>query len=157
MVLSINLGKLLYVDFPSSSAVNESTCNEGDLGLIPGLGRSPGEGNSYPLQYSGLENSMDCKVHRVAKSGTQLSSFHTSFWNRQIGLLRLSVPVNNWKLLFGLHKWICAGREVVTTSKVWAVLCFELFWTVCLGVSWLLCSGTSVAVIIITLLSSWSD
>ena len=37
----------------------ESTCNAGDLGLIPGLGRSPGEGNDYPLQYSGLENSMD--------------------------------------------------------------------------------------------------
>ena len=40
----------------------------GDLGLIPGLGRFPGEGNSYPLQYSGLENSMDCMVHRVAKN-----------------------------------------------------------------------------------------
>ena len=39
-----------------------------DLGLIPGLGGSPGEGNSYPLQYSGLENSMDCVVHGVAKS-----------------------------------------------------------------------------------------
>ena len=46
------------VGFPSSSAGKESTCNEGDLGLIPGLGRSPGEGNGYPLQYSGLEKSM---------------------------------------------------------------------------------------------------
>ena len=42
--------------FPSSSAGKESTCNVGDLGSIPGLGRSPGEGNGYPLQYSGLEN-----------------------------------------------------------------------------------------------------
>ena len=42
---------------------------EGDLDLIPGLGRSPGEGNSYPLQYSDLENSMDSKVHGVAKTG----------------------------------------------------------------------------------------
>ena len=42
----------------------------GDLGLVPGLGRSPGEGNSYPLQYSRLENSMDCIVHRVAESDT---------------------------------------------------------------------------------------
>ena len=48
----------------------------GDLGSIPGLGRSPGEGNGYPLQYSGLENSMDCVVHGVAKSQTQLSDFH---------------------------------------------------------------------------------
>ena len=40
------------------SAGKESACNRGDLGLIPGFGRSPGEGNAYPLQYSGLENSM---------------------------------------------------------------------------------------------------
>ena len=46
------------------------------LCLIPGSGRSPGEGNSYPLQYSGLENSMDSIVHGVAKSQTQLSDFH---------------------------------------------------------------------------------
>ena len=45
----------------------------GDLGSIPRLGRSPGEGNSYPLQYSGLENSMDCIVHGVAKSQTRLN------------------------------------------------------------------------------------
>ena len=48
----------------------------GDLGLIPGLGRSPGEGKGYPLQYSGLENSMDCIVCGVVKSQTQLSDFH---------------------------------------------------------------------------------
>ena len=50
------------------SAGKESACNAGDLGLIAGLGRSPGEGRGYPLQYSGLENSMDCRVHRIAKS-----------------------------------------------------------------------------------------
>ena len=58
------------------SAGKESACNVGDLDPIPGLGRSPGEGNSYPLQYSGLENSMDCLVHGVAKSWIQLSDFH---------------------------------------------------------------------------------
>ena len=52
--------------FPGSSAGKESTCNAGDLGSIPGLGRSPGEGKGYPLQYSGLENSMNCIVHGVA-------------------------------------------------------------------------------------------
>ena len=46
--------------FPGGSASKESACNAGDLGLIPGLGRFPGEGKGYPLQYSGLENSMDC-------------------------------------------------------------------------------------------------
>ena len=50
------------------SGGKESSCNAGDLGSIPGLGRSPGEGNSYPLQYSGLENSMDSIVHGVTKS-----------------------------------------------------------------------------------------
>ena len=62
--------------FPRGSAGKESACNVGDPGLIPGLGRSPGEGNGYPLQYSGLENSMDCIVHAVAKSWTRLSDFH---------------------------------------------------------------------------------
>ena len=50
-----------------------------DLGSIPGLGRSPGEGKSYPLQYFGLENSMDCTVHGVTKSWTQLSNFHFNY------------------------------------------------------------------------------
>ena len=50
-----------------------------DAGLIPGLGRSPGEGKGYPLQYSDLENSMGCIVHGVAKSRTQLDNFHFHF------------------------------------------------------------------------------
>ena len=61
--------------FPDGSVGKGSVCNVGDLGLIPGLGRSPGEEKGYPLQYSGLENSMDCTVHGVAKSRTQLSTF----------------------------------------------------------------------------------
>ena len=64
---------LVFHGFPCGSAGKESTCNAGDLGLIPGLGRSPGEGKGYPLQYSGLENSMECIVHGVTKSRTQLS------------------------------------------------------------------------------------
>ena len=62
--------------FPGGSDSKESACNAGDLGSIPGLGRSPGEGKSYPLQYSGLENSMDCIILGVAKSQTQLNDFH---------------------------------------------------------------------------------
>ena len=53
--------------FPGGSAGKESTCNAGYPGSIPGLGGSPGEVKGYPLQYSGLENSMDYIVHRVAK------------------------------------------------------------------------------------------
>ena len=57
-----------HLGFPCGLAGKESACNVGDLGFIPGLGRFPGEGKGYPLQYSGLENSMDCIVHGVAKS-----------------------------------------------------------------------------------------
>ena len=63
--------------FPGNSNGNESVCNEGDLGSIPGLGRSPGEGKGYPLQYSGPENSMDCIVHGVSNSQTRLNDFHS--------------------------------------------------------------------------------
>ena len=61
------------------TAGKESAYNVGDLGLIPGLGRSPGEGNGYPLQYSGPENSMDYIVHGVEKSWTRMSNFHFHF------------------------------------------------------------------------------
>ena len=57
----------VFLGFPGGSAGKESACNAGNLGLIPGLGRSHGEGKGYPLQYSGLENSMDCIVHGVAR------------------------------------------------------------------------------------------
>ena len=67
---------VLIMGFPCGSAGKESTRNAGDLGLIPGLGRFPGEGEGYPLQYSGLENSMDYTVHGITKSRTQLSNLH---------------------------------------------------------------------------------
>ena len=54
--------------FPDSSVGKESACSAGDPGSILGSGRSPGEGTGYPLQFSGLENSMDCIIHGVAKS-----------------------------------------------------------------------------------------
>ena len=59
--------------------VKKSACNAGDLGWIPGLGRSPGEGKGYPLQYSGLKNSMDCTVYGVTKSRTRMNDFHFHF------------------------------------------------------------------------------
>ena len=69
--------------FPCSSVGKESACSAGDWGSIPGLGRSPGEGNGKPLQYPGLENLMDrgawwAAVHEVAKSQTQLSDLARS-------------------------------------------------------------------------------
>ena len=65
--------------FHVSSVGKESACNATDPGSIPGLGRSPGEGKGYPLQYSGLENSMDNAVHGVTKSWTPVRNFHFHF------------------------------------------------------------------------------
>ena len=62
--------------FPCGSVGKESACNAGDLDSIPGLGRSPGEEKSYPLQYSGLENSMDCVIDSVAKRRMGPRDFH---------------------------------------------------------------------------------
>ena len=59
-----------------AQVVKNPSASTGGVSFIPGLGRSPGEGKGYPLQYSGLENSMDCIVHGVSKSRTQLSDFH---------------------------------------------------------------------------------
>ena len=76
----------MSVSFPDGSEGKASACNVGDLGSIPGLGRSPGEGNGNPLQYSGLENPMDrgawwATVYGVTKSRTQLSDFTSlHFW-----------------------------------------------------------------------------
>ena len=75
-VLSSGLRKGSLFGFPDSSLSRESSCNVGDLGLIPGLGRSPGERKDYPFQYSGLEKSMDYIVHGVAKNRTRLIDFH---------------------------------------------------------------------------------
>ena len=69
----------VFLGFPCGSGGKESTCNVGNLGSIPGLGKYPGEGKSYPLQCSGLENSMDCIVHGVTKSQTRLNNFHFTF------------------------------------------------------------------------------
>ena len=68
----IKVWQFYFLSFPDSSVGKESACKAGDLGLIPGLGRSAGEGKGDLLQYSGLEDSMDCIVHGVTKSRTRL-------------------------------------------------------------------------------------
>ena len=76
---SENPGPLRAKSTLPGPAGKEYSCNTGDLGWIPGLGISPGEGKGYPLQYSVLENPMDCIVHGVAKSRTRLNNFHSHF------------------------------------------------------------------------------
>ena len=63
--------------FPCGSAGKESAYDVRDLGSIPGLGRSPGERNGYPLQYSNLENSLLCVVHGVEESRSRLNEFYS--------------------------------------------------------------------------------
>ena len=97
----------IFCWLPCGSAGNESTCNAGDLGSIPGLGRPPGEGKGDPLQYPGLENFMDYIVHEVAKSQTWLSNFHftsSCLLHWQAGSLPLAPP---GKPKFYLFIWQC--------------------------------------------------
>ena len=103
----------IFWDFPGGSDGKASAYNAGDLGSIPGLGRSPGEGNDNPLQYSCLENPMDT-VHRVAKSGTRLNDFTFTFIQY---LKSQSWRKNNKNVRFGilweelkLQKWYLAGQ-----------------------------------------------
>ena len=97
IILEFPLLNIAISGFPGGSGGKESACNAGDWDLIPGLGRSPGEGNGNPLQYFCLENSMDrgtwwATVQGVAKSRTRLSDYHFHFsclcLSRTIGMLQ---------------------------------------------------------------------
>ena len=83
----------VLLGFPCVSAGKESACKAGDLGSIHGLGRSPGEGEGNPFQYSGLENSMDCIVHGVTKSWTQQSNFHFTWSTFGHGRVKVKISV----------------------------------------------------------------
>ena len=90
---------MYLMGFPDSSVGKESTCNAGDPGSIPGSGRSAGEWKDYPLQYSGLENSMGCIVHRGTKSWTGLTDFDfTDIYSPPKLELVLSLQIPNRKL-----------------------------------------------------------
>ena len=117
------------MDFPDSSAGKESTCNVGDLGSIPGLGRSPGEGNGYPLQYSGPENSMDRIVHRDAKCQTWLSNFHIQLrWTKADITLPTKVRLVKVTGFSSSHVWMWElDHREGWAPKNWC------FWTVVLG------------------------
>ena len=65
----------IFLGFPCGSPGKEYACNVGDLGSVSGLGRSPGEGNDFPFQYSGLMNSLDCRVHGVSKSRIRWATY----------------------------------------------------------------------------------
>ena len=116
------LPTLAFLGFPHGSACKESACRVEDLGSVPGLGRSPGEGNGYPLQYSDLENSMNCIVPGVRKSQTQLSNWHfTSLTSRDfspiieiifIHITIISLVIGEYNMMrqpkcWNLKPWVC--------------------------------------------------
>ena len=118
---------LVIVGFPGGLAGKQSACNMGDLGSIPGLGRSPGEKKGYLLQYSGLENSADCIVHRVSKSQTQLSDFHFHFYSDKESSCQCRRPrFNPWvgKILWRKNgnplQYSCLGNPM--DSGTWCAL-----------------------------------
>ena len=106
----------VFLGFPGGSAGKESSGNAGDLGSIRGLGRSPGEGNGYPLQYPGLENSMECIVHGVTMSWTRLSHFHPLFPTPFIEKT-ISSPLCNPDALSEIS-WLCVHGLIS-----WALFC----------------------------------
>ena len=110
--------------FPGSSAGKESACSAGDSGLIPGLGRSPGEGKGCTIHCSCLENSMDCIVSGATKSSTRLSNFHFHCYV----LARTEVSYGKQNSLHVAHKpspfssgktWRDRSRYASPKSQIW--------------------------------------
>ena len=115
-----------FLGFLGSSNGRESAYSAGDSGSIPGSGRSPEEGNGYPLQYSCLENSMDrgawwATVHAVAKSWTWMSDFHSLslydiYWEGGVTLKDISQPRR--KPFTISHIWTCRAHECISAPPI---------------------------------------
>ena len=111
--------------FPCGSAGKESACNAGDLGSIPGLGRSPGDGKGNPPKYSGLENSMDCIVHGVTKSWTRLSDFHFLSLSLATGALLISFSRTSGLYTQGMHRsFIFCSKKGCPVLCSWGIWCW---------------------------------
>ena len=128
----------VFLGFLWGSAGKEFACNAGDLGLIPGLGRSPGEGKGFPLQYTGLENSMDSIARGVTNSRTRLSNFqftslHTLFMYKHIfyivspktmwEIIKEIICLKIWKTTIILHGHSGIGLSVLSRS-----VAFDFLW-----------------------------
>ena len=118
LLLPSDLLLVLSISFPHSSVGQESACNVGNLGSVPGLGRSPGDRKGSPLQYSGLENCLDGIVHGVAESRTRLSDFHFQT-HRSVEQNRVykytCANMLNWFLTKCKDNWI--GKVAVFSTK----------------------------------------
>ena len=119
-------------NFPDSLVGKESNCIVGDPGLIPGLGRYRGEEKCCPLQYSGLENSMDCIVHEAAKSRILLGNLHFA-WNCH-NIVNWLYPIQNVfdvkipKVKFKKEDCSCAEPQHVVCN-FWKFQFTTSYWT----------------------------
>ena len=117
----------LLLGFPHSSVVKASACNARDTSSIPGLGRSPGEGKGYPLQYTGLENSMDLIIHGVTKSWTWLSDFHfkpvSVISNKEVGQSWIKTEAKKSPIILDWPETISYGKKTGNNwnFSVWIV------------------------------------
>ena len=123
----LRIGVSVKCTFPSGSGGTESACNVGDLGSIAGLGRSPGEGNGNPLQYSFLENSMDggawwATVHGVTKSQTRLSDFTSlHFTSVCSGSSVVGLMATSSKRVYAIPKSAAPRAPVPAAVHCWPV------------------------------------
>ena len=116
-VKNVKQWELLYSLREKTTRVKASACNAGDLGSIPGSGRSPGEGNGNPLQYSCLENPMDggawrATVHGVAKSETRLRDFTFTFREKAMAphSSTLAWKIHGWRSLVGCSPLVAKSQ-----------------------------------------------
>ena len=112
--------KMNHMNYPGCSAGKESACNVGDLGSIPGLGRSLGEGKGYPLQYSGLENPINCRVHGVTEwDTTGWLSFHMNYMGFPGGACGKE-PNSPWKdWCWSAHTLATWLEELIPWKRPW--------------------------------------
>ena len=125
-LISFFLIYIYILGFPCGSAGKESDCNAGDLDLIPGLGRSPGEGKGYALQYFGLENSMDCIVHGVTKSRAWLSDFHFTSLHLYVYVCALH-PLYPFLYQWTFRLFPCLGHCKQCCNEHWDACIFLFF------------------------------
>ena len=139
----------MFLGFPCGSAGNESACNAGDLDLIPGLGRSPGEGNSYPLQYSSLACFKDCismgsqrydwvAFTHTVKGFSVVNDTKLMFFGILLLFIIIQQMLAMWSLV-PLPFW----NRVCTSGSSWFTYCWSLAWKI-LSITLLACEMSTI-------------
>ena len=123
-IIILNLTLVLF----GGSECKESACNSGDLGLIPGSKRSPGEGTGYPFQYSCLENSMDRRGWQAISMESQRVGHHWATNTSGFILQPFSLGLNSHLILFGIK---LTSNSLILVSNIWLTSIYSFIVTVC--------------------------